>query len=31
MLVVAGYPAEGVQVPDIKRKGLGEIARFVEG
>ncbi len=31
MLVVAGYPAEGVQVPDIKRKALGEIARFVEG
>ncbi len=31
MLVVAGYPAEGVKVPDIRRKALGEIARFVEG
>ncbi len=31
MLVVAGYPSEGVRVPDIKRKGLGEIASFVEG
>jgi nitroreductase len=30
MLVVAGYPAEGVQVPDIRRKSLGEVARFVE-
>ena len=30
MLVVAGYPAEGARVPDIQRKPLGEIARFVE-
>lgn len=30
MLVVAGYPGEGVRVPDIQRKALGEIARFVE-
>lgn len=30
MLVVAGYPAEGVQVPDIGRKALGELAEFVE-
>lgn len=31
MLVVAGYPAQEVRVPDIRRKSLGEIARFVEG
>lgn len=31
MLVVAGYPAEGAQVPDIRRKPLGEVAEFVEG
>jgi iodotyrosine deiodinase len=30
MLVVAGHPADGVQVPDIRRKRLGEIAEFVE-
>jgi hypothetical protein len=30
MLVVAGYPAEDVRVPDIRRKPLGEVARFVE-
>ena len=31
MLVVAGYPAQEVRVPDIRRKSLGEIARFMEG
>ena len=30
MLVVAGYPAAGVQVPDIQRKTLSELAHFVE-
>ena len=29
LLLVAGYPAEGVQVPDIGRKPLGQIATFV--
>jgi hypothetical protein len=29
MLVVAGYPAEGVKVPDIQRKSLGEIATHI--
>jgi len=29
MLVVTGYPAPGVRVPDIRRKGLAEVARFV--
>ena len=29
MLVVAGHPAEGVQVPDLRRKALGEMAKFV--
>ena len=29
LLLVAGYPAAGVKVPDIKRKALGEIATFV--
>ena len=28
MLVVAGYPAPGVRVPDIRRKSLSEIASF---
>ncbi len=27
--VVAGYPAEGAQVPDIQRKPLSDIAVFV--
>ena len=30
MLVVAGYPADGVRVPDISRKPLAEVARFVQ-
>lgn len=29
MLIVAGYPAEGVRVPDIRRKPLADIASFV--
>lgn len=29
LLLVVGYPAEGVQVPDIRRKSLKEIAEFV--
>jgi nitroreductase len=29
LLLVVGYPAEGVEVPDIKRKPLGQIATFV--
>jgi len=29
LLLVAGYPADGAQVPDIARKLLGEIATFV--
>jgi len=29
LLLVVGYPAEGVQVPDIHRKSLKEIAKFV--
>ena len=29
LLLVVGYPAAGVKVPDIKRKALGEIATFV--
>jgi nitroreductase len=28
LLLVAGYPAEGAEVPDIARKGLEEIATF---
>jgi hypothetical protein len=28
LLLVAGYPAEGAQVPDITRKPLGEIVTF---
>jgi len=28
MLVVAGYPAAGARVPDLRRKALGEIATF---
>ena len=28
LVLVAGYPAEGTQVPDITRKPLGEIASF---
>ena len=31
MLVVAGYPAPGVRVPDLKRKPLSAIATFREG
>lgn len=30
LLLVAGYPADGAEVPDIRRKGLGEIATFLE-
>ncbi len=29
MLVVAGYPAEGVRVPDLRRKSLVELSSFV--
>jgi hypothetical protein len=29
MIVVAGYPADSVKVPDIQRKPLTEIATFV--
>lgn len=29
MIVVAGYPAAGVEVPDLQRKRLDEIATFV--
>ncbi len=28
LVLAVGYPADGVQVPDIKRKSLGEIAVF---
>ena len=28
--LVVGYPADDVQVPDIRRKSLGEIATFLE-
>ena len=30
LLLVTGYPADDVQVPDIKRKGLHEFVSFVE-
>lgn len=30
LLLVVGYPAEGARVPDIKRKSLEEIAKFIE-
>ena len=30
LLLVAGYPADGAEVPDIHRKGLGEISTFRE-
>ena len=29
LLLVAGYPAKDVLVPDIKRKALGQIATFL--
>jgi len=29
LLLVVGYPAEGVEVPDISKKGLEEIATFI--
>ena len=29
LLLVAGYPADGVQVPDIRRKPLSDIATFL--
>ena len=28
MMVVTGYPAEGAQVPRLRRKALAEIATF---
>jgi len=28
LLLVAGYPADGAEVPDIHRKGLGDISTF---
>lgn len=31
LLLVTGYPADGVTVPDIGRKGLDEIAVFLDG
>ncbi len=31
LLLVTGYPADGVRVPDIGRKGLDEIAVFFDG
>jgi iodotyrosine deiodinase len=31
LLLVTGYPAEKVEVPDIQRKALKEIVTFVEG
>ena len=30
LLLVVGYPAEAVEVPDIKRKGLADIATFYD-
>ncbi len=30
LLLVVGYPAEGVRVPDIHKKNLGQIATFLE-
>lgn len=30
LLLVVGYPAEGVQVPDISRKALDEISTFID-
>ena len=30
MILVVGYPAKGARVPDIRRKGLDEIASFLE-
>jgi len=30
IVVVTGYPADGVKVPDLQKKGLSEIATFVE-
>jgi len=29
LLLVTGYPAEGVQVPDIRRKSLDEFVTFI--
>jgi nitroreductase len=29
LILVVGYPAENAQVPDIKKKSLGEIATFI--
>lgn len=31
LLLPVGYPAENAMVPDLKRKGLEEVAVFVEG
>jgi hypothetical protein len=30
LLLVVGYPAEGTEVPDIRKKSLEEIATFLE-
>ena len=30
LLLVAGYPAPGAEVPDISRKALGDIATFLD-
>ncbi|HBZ38434.1 MAG TPA: nitroreductase family protein, partial [Balneola sp.] len=29
LLLVVGYPAEGVEVPDIKKKSINEISSFI--
>jgi iodotyrosine deiodinase len=29
LILVTGYPAEGVRVPDIKKKSLDEITSFM--
>jgi hypothetical protein len=29
LILVAGYPAEGVKVPDIKKKDISEITTFI--
>lgn len=31
LLMPVGYPADGCLVPDLKRKGLDQVAQFIEG
>lgn len=31
LLMPVGYPEEGCKVPDLKRKGLDQVAQFIEG